>query len=410
MLSVNTNYSALVALQNLNETNSTLETTQQRISTGLKVATAKDNGAVFAIAEGQRARVSALSAVKDGVSRASSGTEVALAAGSSVGKILQQLKEKAVAAQNADLTATQRQSLQSDFAAIRSQIDTIVNSAAFNGINLVKGTNNNLNVLTTDQVGTSVNTGSGVQTSTALTAIYSPSALLTSVTTGGTATTGVAAGDTVTFTLTGGGGPAFSVRITAAMTVNDYVNAVTTASGGKILASYDNVNGKFTYLADSATYSSLAITNTSAGSTTGTALGVGVAYAASVTTATTSNYTVNGIDLSLTGSILSSISTIDISTSITTATTASTNLDTAMTTLNDRLAKLGSQAKALDIQMEFLAKLSDSIEAGIGNLVDADLAKESAKLQSLQIKQQLGAQALSIANQSPQVILSLFRN
>jgi len=91
------------------------------------------------------------------------------------------------------------------------------------------------------------------------------------------------------------------------------------------------------------------------------------------------------------------------------ATTAANALEQAITDLNVGLASLGSQATALDTQQDFLAKLSDEIENGIGNLVDADLAKESAKLQSLQIKQQLGAQALSIANQAPQVILSLFK-
>jgi flagellin len=84
-------------------------------------------------------------------------------------------------------------------------------------------------------------------------------------------------------------------------------------------------------------------------------------------------------------------------------------LDTAMTLLNRDLATLGAQSKALSAQNNFLGKLSDEVEKGLGNLVDADLAKESARLQSLQIKQQLGAQALSIANQAPQVILSLFQ-
>ncbi len=81
-----------------------------------------------------------------------------------------------------------------------------------------------------------------------------------------------------------------------------------------------------------------------------------------------------------------------------------------METLNSNLATLGSQSKALDIQQSFLATLSDTVEKGVSSLVDADLAKESARLQSLQIKQQLGAQALSIANTSPQVLLSLFRS
>jgi flagellin len=118
---------------------------------------------------------------------------------------------------------------------------------------------------------------------------------------------------------------------------------------------------------------------------------------------------VTGADFSLSGSILSSLASTDISTSTASATTASNSIDTAITDLNNALATMGSQAAALDIQNDFLSKLSDTIEQGIGNLVDADLAKESARLQSLQIKQQLGAQALSIANQAPSLILSFFR-
>ena len=73
------------------------------------------------------------------------------------------------------------------------------------------------------------------------------------------------------------------------------------------------------------------------------------------------------------------------------------------------LSELGSASRKIDGQVSFNSKLSDVIEAGIGNMVDADLAKESAKLQALQVKQQLGVQALSIANQAPQSITSLFR-
>jgi flagellin len=72
------------------------------------------------------------------------------------------------------------------------------------------------------------------------------------------------------------------------------------------------------------------------------------------------------------------------------------------------MATLGSGSKRLEIQKAFVGKLTDSITVGIGNLVDADLAKESALLQSLQVKQQLGLQALSIANQAPGAVLSLF--
>ena len=85
-------------------------------------------------------------------------------------------------------------------------------------------------------------------------------------------------------------------------------------------------------------------------------------------------------------------------------------LDTLTTSLSGKLSNLGSAARKIDSQMAFASKLSDTIEGGIGNLVDADLAKESARLQALQVKQQLGVQALSIANQAPQTITSLFRS
>lgn len=84
-------------------------------------------------------------------------------------------------------------------------------------------------------------------------------------------------------------------------------------------------------------------------------------------------------------------------------------LKTLGTTVTTTLSNLGAASNQIDSQMVFTSKLSDTIESGIGNLVDADLAKESAKLQALQVKQQLGVQALSIANQAPQTIISLFK-
>ncbi|MCR6646301.1 MAG: flagellin [Terricaulis sp.] len=155
MVSVNTNYGALVALQSLNATGRELSDVQNRINTGLKVNNAKDNGAVFAIAEGQRARVASLGAVMDGIDRATSVIDVGLSAGEAIGDILKQLKEKSVAAQANDLSADQRAALQADFNALRNQIDQIANAATFNGSNLVNGTNlsggsNAFSVLTTD--------------------------------------------------------------------------------------------------------------------------------------------------------------------------------------------------------------------------------------------------------------------
>lgn len=403
MLSVNTNYSAMIALQNLNFTNNELEGVQNKISTGFKISSARDNGAIYAIAEGQRSRVSSVAAVKDGIDRANSTIDVALSAGKSIGEILQKLKAKAVAAQADDMTPDQRSALQADFNAMRSQIDTIANSAQFNGANLAAGSFN-LNVLISDLGGSVAATTDGVQT-LALPTPISGSALITAASAAGG---DIADGDLVTFALTDSVNLStftIAVELTAGMTVDDYVEAVNSASGGKISASYDDVAGQFTYLINDTDYDDLAITSDGVDAAP---IGAGVATAV-VSSAGSNVMVVNGTDMTLASAMFSTFATVDIATSAASATTAANALEQAIVDLNITLASLGSQATALDAQNDFLAKLSDEIENGIGNLVDADLAKESAKLQSLQIKQQLGAQALSIANQAPQVILSLFK-
>ena len=397
MLSVNTNYSAMVALQNLNFTNTELEGVQNKISTGFKIGSARDNGAIYAIAEGQRSRVSSVAAVKDGIDRANSTIDVALSAGKSIGEILQKLKAKAVAAQADDLTPDQRDALQADFDSLRGQIDTIANSAQFNGANLAVGSFD-FNVLISDLGGSTAATAAGVQTLAATTPL-SGSALVNDL-------ASTSDGDIIEFALTGTGGSTLTigVELTSGMTIDGFVEAVNAQAGGKISASYDDTTGQITYLINDTAFDDLAVDAGGAAE-----LGDGVATA-DVSSAGENMMVVHGLDLTIAGSLFAAFSTIDISTSAAAATTAANALETAITDLNISLASLGSQATALDAQQDFLAKLSDEIENGIGNLVDADLAKESAKLQSLQIKQQLGAQALSIANQAPQVILSLFRS
>jgi flagellin len=119
-----------------------------------------------------------------------------------------------------------------------------------------------------------------------------------------------------------------------------------------------------------------------------------------------SGFTVNAQTLSLAGIGLSTASTF---TDATAAKAMIATVTTALGTATNKLASLGTNSTGLDTHLTFVGKLQDALDAGVGNLVDADLAKESAKLQSLQTKQQLGVQALSIANQSSSSILSLFR-
>lgn len=267
--SVNTNAGALVALQNLNKTNSQLNVVQGRINTGLKVSGAKDDASIFAIAQKQRAELGGLSAVKASLDRATGALDVAIAGAEAVSDLLIQLKEKAVAAKDAGQDTASRALLDNDYQQLVSQIDTIVNNAEFNGRNSLNG-------------------------SDAVVAIVN--------------------------------GDASSVISIAAQQLNS--------------------------------------------------------------------------------------SSLGIAGSITTAAAASGQLsviNAAIDTVNTSLSALGAGAKRVEIVGSFIEKLSDAIEVGIGNLVDADLARESANLQSLQVKQQLGLQALSIANQAPGTVLSLFR-
>ncbi|WP_421787354.1 flagellin [Hyphobacterium sp.] len=113
-------------------------------------------------------------------------------------------------------------------------------------------------------------------------------------------------------------------------------------------------------------------------------------------------------NLSLGGGVVTVAATASFSTAAA-ASTQATAIETSLNNLNASLARLGTGSKALEIHKTFVGKLSDALEKGIGNLVDADLAKESARLQSLQVKQQLGIQALSIANSAPSAILGYFR-
>jgi len=415
MTSVNTNYGALVALQSLNQTGRELSEVQNRVNTGLKVASAKDNGAIFAIAEGQRARLASLGAVNDGIDRATSVIDVGLSAGEAIGDILKQLKDKSVAAQANDLSQDQRDALQADFDALRDQIDQIANAATFNGSNLVNGTNltagaSAFSVLTSDIGGTN-----GAYDLDGLTFGTLYSSATTLETANGALTVG--ANDVLSFTITNGNETTtFTVDVDAADTIQEFVDSVGTASGGRVTASYDDTTGVISYQSSedfTVTYEDGAGAGVDdngffdfVDGATGSSFNVVTAPVGG-----SNQLTVSGFDFRLgtSGQALAGLtSALDISTA-NGASLASDAIDTALTNLNRDLATLGAQSKALDVQKTFLGKLSDSIEVGIGNLVDADLAKESARLTALQTKQQLGAQALSIANQAPSIVLSFFR-
>ncbi|KIN74544.1 flagellin N-terminal helical domain-containing protein [Sulfitobacter guttiformis] len=280
MSSINTNNGAMVALQTLKSINANLTDTQNAISTGKDVATAKDNASVWAISKVMESDVSGLDAVTESLATGQSAVAVASAGAELIVETIKEMQALAISAQSEGANFTQ---IDAEMTAKKEQLDSIVAGSQFNGVNL----------LNTD---------------------------------------------------TDGNG----------------------ATGLTVVGSINRIGG---------------------GAATATTIDV----ASADLEATVTNITLTG--------------TADIADAATTY----TELETMLTAAITGAANLGTSAKRLDDQSDFVSKLSDSLKSGIGALVDTDMEAASAKLQALQTQQQLGVQALSIANQAPQTILSLFR-
>ena len=281
MSSILTNNGAMIALQTLKSINNDLSTAQSQVSTGKKVASAKDNAAIWAISKTMETDQSSFKVIQDQLNVAESTVSVGVAGAEQVTDLLRDMKNLAAGAANdgADFAK-----IQTDITAKRAQIASVVGASQLNGINL----------LATD--------------------------------------------------VDGNDGTSFGV-----------------------LASLDR---------------------SGAGGTT-----------------TASSITVNGVDFqtNIVGATITGVS------SEATAITAIGEIEALINTAINGAATLGSSAKRIGDQSDFVSKLADSLKSGIGSMVDADMEETSARLQALQVQQQLGVQSLSMANQAPQSILSLFR-
>ena len=268
--SINTNVGALVALRNLNATNTELNKVQDRVSTGLRVIGAKDNASTFAIAQGIRGDIKATQAVQQGLSQGKGIASVAISGAEAVSNILQDIKAKIVEGLNPANTSDQQAILSADYTELVGQVLNFVQNAEFNGQNqLISGA-------------------------------------------------------------------------TA-------VSIIADKDGGALTIRAQDLEGT--------AYSPLNVQNL---------------------------------------------------TNTSSASAALTAVNTVINTVNTALGQLGADNRALDNQDTFLSSINAALEEGVGSLVDADLAKESARLQALQVKQQLSVQTLSIANSSPQILLGLF--
>ncbi|MBR0667974.1 flagellin [Roseomonas hellenica] len=275
--SVNTNNGAMVALQSLNRTNSALEATQKRISTGFRVADAKDDGAAFAVAQTVRSQVAGLSAANEQLGGVKGILDTALSSLGKVSDTMTELRTTLVRLADDTLNTEQRAQYEAQYTDLRTKVENFIADATYNGRSLL---------------------------------------------------------------------------------------STATASGGGDITTVRNENG--------------------------------------------TTFTLTAVDGAST-LVIQDVSSIASAGDAQSALAAGGDWETINTAISDALNTFGSNSKYIDSQISYNNEKVDALNGGLGALVDADLAKESAVLQSLQIRQQLGTQALSIANQAPQSLMSLFR-
>jgi flagellin len=401
MSSILTNTSAMVALQTMKGINASLNKTQADISTGKSVATAKDNAAVWAISKVMESDVEGFKGISDSLSVGNATLTVARNASESVTKLLTEMKSKIVAAQADNVD---RGKIQTDIVALRDQINSVVGAAQFNGLNLVDGSQTTVNVLSSlDRSQTGV-ASSNIQV-TAQNLSTDAGATLTAG--GGTlSAANVVTGTPVTlngFAFQGGGGalaanaPTAAPGTLTALIAGDSV----TLNVGSVSASYvvqegDTGDSLVSGLKNALTANGLSDSDFTL------SLGTGALTVANNTnqSAAISVATTRG-----TGG-LAGLNAINVETQPAQALQA---IEGMLQTSIDAAAAFGSSQKRIEIQSEFVSQLTDSLKTGIGAMVDTDMEEASARLQALQVQQQLATQALSIANQQPQGLLSLFR-
>lgn len=402
MASILTNTSSMVALQTLKGINANLSKTQDEISTGKSVASAKDNAAVFAISKVMEADVKGFKGISDSLSLGESTVAVARQAAETITDLLTEVKGKVVAAQEANVD---RGKIQTDITALVDQINTVVGAAQFNGLNLVNGSNLTVDVLASldrQSNGTVTTSSITINAQDLSTGAYAAKNVFG--TSGGVS----ANGDTAGFQLD---------NATGTGTINIDDTAAPFAAGDKVSIAIGGKTASYTVSAEdvAATTTSdlVAVGLKNAIDSLGVA-GLSVDYDSGTpgtlafTNAGTTDLTVSAQFKNAGSGGLAALSSIDVSTGAG-AVAALGNIETLIQTGISAAAEFGSAQSRIDIQNTFVGKLSDSLKAGIGSLVDADLEEASARLQALQVQQQLGIQSLSIANQAPQNILALFR-
>jgi flagellin len=327
--SINTNAGAVVALQSLNETNAQLDMAQKRVSTGFRVADARDDGGAFAVAQKVRGDIAGVTSANEQLGAAKGLLDTTLSGLNRISDTMASVRAVVVKLADNNVTGVLRDSYTEQYNLLRNQISTFVNDSTYNGVSLI---------------GRSAIVG------------------------GGTAQEGVDI--RVVRNETGG---SLSITGQTLLVVSPEVPAVPAQPGPPPVPAVPAIPAvmgtKFDLVAAADDY---------VDSNVETAAGAWQQY-------------LTGLDAN--GDPVANFRSLaDVETDV-----------------NAALNTYGNASKSITNQIGFNKDKIDALESGLGALIDADLAKESARLQSLQIRQQLGATALSAANSAPQFLLSLFR-
>ncbi|MEC5291019.1 flagellin [Aurantimonas sp. C2-6-R+9] len=422
MTSINTNASAMTALQSLQMINSSLDQTQARISTGYRVGEAKDNAAYWSIATTMRSDNQAMSAVSDSLGIGAATVDTAYTGLTAAKDVLNEIKAKLTTATG---EGVDKAKVQSEITALQEQLKTISDSASFSGQNWLSNTaagtqKEIVSSLSRDSSGM-LSVGS-IKVDIANIRLFSANAGILDKTididqfaaatgTSTVETTAVSFGNDnkISFSISQNGAAGRAVEITQATLTAAGLASSTIKSDSDLTAVYTQalkdagIQGiDVTITAGAVSFNSLedftVSAATASGATPPTVASLGLAAADTAAAAT--------------GSFSTSVTAIDISTGGVTSGQVQAYIrvvDEALSQVTTAASSLGAVQNRIEMQTNFVSKLMDTISKGVGALVDADMTEESTRLKALQTQQQLGVQALSIANSSSQSLLSLFR-
>jgi flagellin len=381
---INTNVISLNAQRNLNSSQNALATTLQRLSSGLRINSAKDDAAGLAISERMTSQIRGLNQAARNANDGISMSQTAEGALGEIGNNLQRIRELAVQSRNASNSASDRAALNNEVQQAIAEIDRVASTTAFNGIKLLDGTFNNQSFQVGANVGETIDITSLVNAqSSAMGSTTSTTANVAGV--AATAFTAITAGDLTINGTSVGAVAAGGNAITQGANIAAAINTVTNTTG--VTATADAATGAVSLTNLSGTNTVVAF----AGATASTAI---TGLTAATTTATTT--TVNGF------------AGVDIS-SKWGADVAIASMDSAMSALNAARADLGAYQNRFSSAIANLQTTSENLTASRSRIVDADFAAETATLSRNQVLQQAGTAMLAQANALPQSVLSLLR-